>query len=130
MILGIGVDSVEIARFAHWHTYSRKKLLRIFSDQEIDYCLSSVHAKSAERFAVRFAAREALFKAYSSWRPDHQIPFLTFCKAVTISKKANGIPEAIFDVMLAPDRCKILISLAHSHASATAFAIIEQIICN
>ena len=128
MILGIGVDSVEIARFAHWYTYSRKKLSKIFSDQEIDYCLS-VPAKSAERFAVRFAAREALYKAYSSWKPDHQIPFLTYCKAVTISKKKSGIPEAALDDIIATNQCKILISLSHSNTTAIAFAILEQIDC-
>jgi phosphopantetheine--protein transferase-like protein len=128
MILGIGVDSVEVARFANWYTYSRKKLSKIFSDQEIDYCLS-LPIKSAERFAVRFAAREALYKAYNSWRPDHQIPFLTFCKAVTISKKVSGVPEALLNIIIVPDQCKILISLAHSHTTATAFAILEQIDC-
>jgi holo-[acyl-carrier protein] synthase len=128
MILGIGVDSVEIARFEQWYTYSRKKLSKIFSDQEIDYCLS-LPIKSAERFAVRFVAREALFKAYSSWKPDHQIPFLTFCKAVTISKKVSGVPEAVLDIIIVPDQSKILISLSHSNATAIAFAILEQIDC-
>src|SRR5436853_5452168 len=103
MILGIGVDSVEIARFVHWHTFNRKKLLRIFSESEIEYCLS-VTTKSAERFAVRFAVREALFKAYSSWNPDHQIPFLTFCKAVTISKKTGRIPEVFLDNKIIPNQ--------------------------
>lgn len=128
MILGIGVDSVEIARFSHWHTYSKKHLLRILSQSEIDYCLS-IPAKSAERFAVRFAAREALFKTYSSWQPDHHIPFLSFCKAVEIIKKNNGVPEVFFDVKIIPNHCKILISLSHSRTIATAFVIFEQIDC-
>lgn len=125
MILGIGVDSVEIARFAHWHTYSAKQLLRIFSHEEIDYCLS-VPSKSAERFAVRFAAREALFKAYCAWQPDHRIPFLSFCNAVTIIKK-KGIPEVVIDDQL--PECKITISLTHTRTIATAFVILEQIDC-
>ena len=126
MILGIGVDTIEVARFAHFQTYSQKQLLRIFSQNEIEYCLS-VSAKSAERFAVRFAAREALFKAYSSWRPDHKIPFLTFCKAVTITKQ-NGIPSIIGQTPF--DLCKILLSLSHSAKTATAFVILEQIHCH
>ena len=125
MILGIGIDSVEIARFAQWHTYSQKQLLRIFSQPEIEYCLA-VPLKSAERFAVRFAAREALFKAYSSWQPDHKIPFLTFCTAITIAKK-NGVPTPILSGQLA--QCKALLSLTHTATTATAFAILEQINC-
>ncbi|CAN5131913.1 holo-ACP synthase [soil metagenome] len=124
MIVGIGVDSVEVARFAHWHTYSQKALLRIFSHSEIEYCLS-VPVKSAERFAVRFAAREALFKAYSSWQPDHQIPFLTFCRATTIIKK--NAPYVIIDpqVLSNSSNIKISLSLTHSKNTAIAFIILE-----
>lgn len=125
MILGIGIDSVEIARFAHWHNYNQKQLLRIYSQCEIDYCLAS-SVKSAERFAARFAAREALFKAYSFWQLDHTIPFLTFCKAITIIKK-NGAPVPILDRSLAP--CKALLSITHTATTATAFVILEQSNC-
>ncbi len=125
MILGIGIDSVEIARFANWHTYCHKRLSKIFSNQEIDYCLATP-AKSAERFAVRFAAREALFKAYSSWRPQLKIPFLSFCKSVTITKK-NGIPTVILDQNL--PKCTVFISLSHSQTVATAFVVLERSDC-
>src|SRR5260221_7060347 len=93
MIIGIGVDTVEIKRFALWHTYSRKKLFRIFSQEEIDYVLSN-QQKSAERFAVRFAAREALYKALSYAYPDIKIPFLTLCASVSVTKK-DGLPYLI-----------------------------------
>ncbi|GMU18927.1 MAG: hypothetical protein AMXMBFR12_01190 [Candidatus Babeliales bacterium] len=124
MIVGIGIDSIEIARFAQWYTYSQKQLLRVFSHEEIAYCLL-VTAKSAERFAVRFAAREALFKAYSAWQPDHKIPFLKFCKAVTISKK-NDIPFVTIDAQIITANYTILISLTHTTTTATAFAILEN----
>lgn len=124
MIVGIGIDSIEIARFAQWHTYSQKQLLRLFSHEEIAYCLS-VTTKSAERFAVRFAAREALFKAYSAENPGHQIPFLKFCKAVTISKK-NGIPVVVIDPQIITASYTILISLTHTATTATVFAIFED----
>lgn len=71
MVLGIGIDSVDIARFEQWHTYSHKKLLRVFSPAEIAYSLENP-TKSAERFAVRFAAKEALFKALTPLRYIHQ----------------------------------------------------------
>ena len=93
MILGIGVDTVEVNRFSEWHTYSKKKLLRIFSDEEIEYCLSNPN-KSAERFAARFAAREAFFKALSYAYPSKNVPFLTLCKAIII-KKINSRPYII-----------------------------------
>ena len=62
MIIGLGIDAVEVDRFEHWHTYNHKKLSKFFAQEEIDYCLS-LPIKSAERFAVRFAAKEAGMKA-------------------------------------------------------------------
>jgi len=125
MILGIGVDTVEIQRFALWHTYTQKQLLRVFSQEEIDYCLSDIN-KSSQRFAVRFAAREALYKAFSNAFPTKKIPFLTLCSHVII-KKINSRPyviiknKFIFDVSQVAIHC----SLSHSRTIATAFMVIE-----
>jgi holo-[acyl-carrier protein] synthase len=125
MILGIGVDSIEIERFSLWHTYSQKKLLRIFSQDEINYCLSN-HKKSAERFAVRFAVREALYKALSYAYPDKKIPFLTFCSRITITKK-DELPYILIhdDLGIDTNFLKIHCSLSHSRNFATAFVAIE-----
>ncbi len=126
MIVGIGVDTVEIDRFALWHTYSRKKLSRIFSQEEIDYCLSS-NNKSAERFAVRFAAREALYKVFFSAFPDKKIPFLTLC-AHTVITKLHGRPQIIIRDGIGNDTSSLAIhlSLSHSRTLATAFVVVEQ----
>ncbi len=129
MILGIGVDSVEVHRFAAWHTYHERKLLRIFSEQEIKYCVQH-YKKSAERFAVRFAAKEAFFKAFCAAFPDMYIPFLTMCCHVSVQKSA-GRPVLNVDWhAIAPlhDALSLVchISLTHSHQSATAFVILEK----
>ena len=123
MILGIGVDSIEVHRFKEWHTFSRKKLSRIFSEQEIDYCLQQPN-KSAERFAVRFAAREAFFKAFSAGFSHVTIPFLTLCKQVSIEKRGSR-PVLLFDNICSQNFTTHL-SLTHTDSTAMAFVVIEQ----
>lgn len=125
MILGIGIDTVEVARFAQWHSYSRTKLLRIYSSQEIDYCLHSPHL-CAQRFAVRFAAREALYKALAAYTGDMP-PFLTLCTAVTITHNMQGAPLLIIDWDMLPTVSTTypLISLSHTHTTATALVILH-----
>ena len=126
MIGGIGVDTIEVERFLQWHTYSKKKLSRIFSQEEIDYCLQQPD-KSAERFAVRFATREALYKALSYLYPDKKIPFLTLCSRITITKKsARPYLVVTGDIGVGLNGLVIHLSLSHTRAYATAVVIIEQ----
>ena len=133
MMLGIGVDSVEIKRFADWNTYSNPKLLRIFSQEEIDYCLNSP-IKSAERFALRFAAREAFFKAFCQMIPEQKIPFLTVCKQVAVKHAQNGprfldinwrgLIPAQFDLKQGTISC--LSSFTHTQTTATALVFLQK----
>ena len=126
MILGIGVDSVEIERFSHWSDYSEKKLLRIFSPEEIEYCLQQKN-KSAERFAARFAAREALFKALSYGYPNFSLPFLTLCSRVAITKIDDRPYIAVVgDLGVDLSLSVIHLSLSHTCTEAIAFVVIER----
>src|SRR5205823_5560593 len=104
-----------------WNTFSQKSLSRIFSQQEIDYCLQ-MPSKSAERFAVRFAAREAFFKALSSAQPHEHFSFLTVCVAVSIIK-INARPMCIINWQKLTTKiptCTIHISLTHTNTIASA----------
>jgi len=135
MIVGIGIDSIEIDRFAHWHTYAPTTLQRIFSPAEIDYCLSTPN-KSAERFAARFATREAFFKALCMINPDMPIPFLTICKNLQI-QGSNKSPQQLIvhweklgknnftkDVI---SRLAVHLSITHNKSTATSLVIIENV---
>jgi holo-[acyl-carrier protein] synthase len=123
-ILGIGIDSVEIERFANWASYSPVKLSRIFSPEEIKYCLECP-TKSAERFAARFAAREAFLKALHQALPSIKIPLLTLCRAITIIKSANGAPHIVVDwKLLKLEQLHSHISWTHTKTVATAIVLI------
>lgn len=130
MIIGIGIDAVVIDRFNTWHTYPQEKLLRIFSKQEISYCLSN-KKKSAERFAARFAAREAFFKALSSVLPKQDLLFLSICKQVSVVKNNNGSPtlHVNWNNIITDDehhKMSTLLSLTHTKTDALAFVTIQK----
>src|SRR5437870_5037197 len=88
-IIGIGIDSVEIDRLKKWYYYPQTKLERIFTKHELAYCLEN-EIKSAERFAVRFAAKEAFFKAFSEFLKE--LSFLAVARHVSIEKSNSGKP--------------------------------------
>ena len=62
MIVGIGIDLVDIARVARILKWREERALkRLFTFREIDYARNK--ADPARHFAARLAAKEATFKA-------------------------------------------------------------------
>ncbi len=62
MIIGIGVDLVDVRRMEGIiFRWQERFLKRIFTDSEIHYCNN--RKNPAQRFATRYAAKEAFFKA-------------------------------------------------------------------
>jgi phosphopantetheine--protein transferase-like protein len=138
MILAIGIDSVEIERFSHWQTYSQRQLQRVFSPTEITYCMQ-IPQKSGERFAARFAAREALWKAFCQSWPEHSMAFLSFCRAIEVAHAKRGVPYFILNqdyfgkhiselmaLRIVNKQMKILLSLTHTRNTATALTTISN----
>jgi phosphopantetheine--protein transferase-like protein len=128
MTQSIGIDLVEIERFKNWRNYSDRQLRKLFSVEEISYC-RAITKKSAERFAVRFAAKEALFKALAPLT-DTLPPLLTLCAACTVIVDAHGVHLHIdwdalkkyfsWAVPLIPvTQC----SLSHTNTTASAVVI-------
>ena len=132
MILGIGIDSIEINRFRDWHVKPYSSLARIFTHSEIEYCLMTPR-ESAERFAVRFAAREGLFKAINKLFKQ-RVPFLTLCKHISIQHDTHRAPYVQVDwkkleyylPTIDPHSLTIHMSITHTRTIATAFIIMEQ----
>jgi len=62
MILGIGVDIVEVERIRRAvERHGERFVGRIFTPAEVRYCRRAAHPE--QRFATRFAAKEAVLKA-------------------------------------------------------------------
>jgi len=130
MILGIGIDTIATDRFESWSTLPHSSLQRIFSDQEITYCLSAKNP--TQHFAARFAAREALLKALSPLCAK-KLSLLTIAKSSRISKLPNGAPQLLVEweklpeLLVPPTTLVIHLSLSHTKESATALVIVEQL---
>ncbi|CUS77657.1 holo-[acyl-carrier protein] synthase [Candidatus Kryptonium thompsonii] len=122
MIMGVGVDIVEIERFKNlterWGEHFLKK---IFTQREIDYCLSKKN--KYQHLAGRFAAKEAISKAISTgWSGIFK------WKDVEILNDEYGKPEVILYNQLKAqfESCSFHISISHSLNYAVAFAVVER----
>lgn len=126
MIAAIGLDAVSIARFSRFYTYSFKQLSRIYTVNEYTYCTSNT-AKSAERFAARFAAKEAFYKAYCQAPQVQQQPFITLAPQIEIIHGLAGRPQIALKESLAllHHHYTIHCSLTHSTHDAIAVIILE-----
>lgn len=129
----IGTDIVAIRRFNHWQHYPLKKLQRIFSANEInDSRLSCKKGYNPQSLAVRFAAKEAFFKALCSLQiqtnENHLLPpFLTICRYISIAKHLSGVPILIIDktfyTYVHNKKLYTSVSLAHEKEYAIATVI-------
>jgi holo-[acyl-carrier protein] synthase len=125
MIVGTGVDITEVPRIAAAiERFGERFLKRIFTDAEIQYCQSKVN--SVERFAARFAAKEAALKALGtglrmgiSWRE------------VEVTRMPGGRPTISFRGVAAQFASKLNakgahLSLSHTKDHAIAYVILED----
>lgn len=123
MIVGTGIDIVDVDRIAAILAKENGIREKIFSHQEIEYC--NAKSRSAEHFAARFAAKEAFLKATSE---GLTAGFDLF--DIDIHLEPSGKPVVIlrgdFDKM-ATERGwkKIHVSMSHTSSMACATVTIE-----
>ena len=120
MIIGTGVDIIEIDRIAQAIENKNRFTKRFFTAKEQEYCVSQ--AKPAIHYAARFAAKEAVVKAMGTGFKGFK------WQSVEIIKKDSGQPLVKLKqkaLKLADEKgiTKIHLSLSHSRDSAIAYAI-------
>lgn len=138
MIIGIGVDIAKVSRFQTLSAASQERLLRVFSPQELAYCLQPDTTYDLTKLAARFAAKEAFFKALSAALihlklTDQTSSLLAICKLVEVSSPLWGVPTLTIDwpaietiVGSKLPHLNTQLSLSHEKDVAVAFVIIEQ----
>ena len=125
MIVGTGIDIAEVPRIADAIArYGDRFLNKIYTEGEIRYCQSK--ANKAERFAARFAAKEAAMKALGTgW--NHGVRF----RDIEVARQPGKRPTIIFHGKAAQFAEKlgtknIALSISHTAEQAIAQVILES----
>lgn len=118
-IFGIGNDIIEIERIRKSiEAHGDQFLSRLFTAREQEYCRK--YQDPIPRFAGRFAAKEAIVKAFGTGF-GKQASWLD----IEILNNSEGKPEVFFSPALKKqfDDPKVLISISHCKTYATAVAV-------
>ena len=124
MIVGTGIDIVEVPRIGQSiERFGKRFLKRIFTVAEIRYC--ETKANRVERFAARFAAKEAGMKSIGtgmrgvSWQ-DFEV-----------GREPSGRPTMLFHGRAATiaERLGVRrshLSVSHTEEHAVAYVLLES----
>ena len=124
MILGVGIDIIEVERIRASHEkFGERFLKRILRPEEIAYCMS--HAQPAPFLAARFSAKEAISKAFGTGI-GRQLGW----QDMEVRRKDSGQPyvvlhdggQGLFERVQGK---AIHLSLSHTSVYASAVAVLE-----
>jgi holo-[acyl-carrier protein] synthase len=125
MVLGVGLDIVEVSRIrASQAKYGDRLLNRILRADETAYCLS--HKDPAPFIAARFAAKEAISKAFGTG-----IGRRLGWQDIEVKRRESGQPCVVLHgsaQRLFKERGarSLHLSLSHTEQYAAAVAILED----
>ena len=122
MIIGTGIDIIEIERVKR-AIENKHFIERNFTEKEIKYCESRKGQRAAS-YAVRFAGKEAFFKAIGTG-------IIFSLKSVEIINDDLGCPhihlhDKAIEFVNQLNAKNFHISLSHSKNYATAVCVIEK----
>jgi len=126
MILGIGIDIIEVGRIQASHEkFGERFLNRILHPDEISYCLS--HKMPGPFLAARFAAKEAISKAFGTG-----IGARLGWHDMEVRRKESGEPFVVLHgngqkLLQERNARVVLISLSHTQNYAAAVAVLESL---
>ncbi len=125
MILGTGIDIMEVPRMeASIQRFGQHFLKRVFTEAEIAYCDSKLNR--FERYAARFAAKEAALKAIGTgWRGGIS------WRDVEVQRAKGGKPLLVYSGKAGEVAARLgvrrtWLSMSHTEAYAVAQVIVEE----
>ncbi len=125
MILGTGVDIMEVPRMAaSIARFGDRLLQRVFTEAEIRYCDSKTNR--FERYAARFAAKEAGMKAIGTgWRGGIS------WRDLEVRREKGGRPTLVYtgkagEVAARLGVRRAWLSISHTELYAIAEVVVED----
>ena len=125
MIVGTGIDIAEVPRIAESIArFGDRFLQRVFTDAERQYC--DRKANRVERYAARFAAKEAGMKALGTgWN------YGVRWRDIEVARKPGNRPTMVFHGKAAEFAARlgavhVSLSLSHTAEQAIAHVILES----
>jgi holo-[acyl-carrier protein] synthase len=125
MIVGTGIDIAQVPRIAESiQRFGDRFLRRVFTEAEILYCESK--ANRIERYAARFAAKEAAMKALGTgWNHGVRWRDIEVCRqpgrrpTIKFHGKAAEVADGL-------NTKNVALSLSHTPEQAIAQVILES----
>jgi holo-[acyl-carrier protein] synthase len=124
MIIGIGIDVIQIDRVAHMlESHGERFTAKIYTDAEVARC--SRRRNKAQEYAARWAGKEAMMKALGTgWRrgvrfkdiENYNLP--TGKPMIRLHGRAREIADELGATMMH-------ISISHERDYAVAFVVLE-----
>lgn len=125
MIVGVGIDIIEVSRVEQKVSRDGGFKEKVFSKSEIEYCESNPTLRF-QHYAARFAAKEAFLKASGKGlqlsHELHEIEILVNAEGKPSVNISNQIKEALGSKSL-----KIHVSLSHLESTACAVVVLETL---
>jgi holo-[acyl-carrier protein] synthase len=126
MIVGIGIDIIEVARIREVLLRTPRFRERVFTPAERAYC-DSRSALAAQHYAARFAAKEAALKALQTgWRDG------IGWQDVEVASREMGAPYLVLhgpvlELFNSSGATATHLSLSHTSEHAIAQVIFERV---
>ncbi len=116
-VAGIGIDLLDIDRMKlAYQRHGDAFFQRVFTEQEINFCSSKLNPFPS--YAVRFAAKEAAFKALS------QVGIrIVRWQDIAITQTGDGVPSL---TVAGINGFEFHLSMSHTTTLATAIVVIER----
>ena len=118
----VGIDVVSVNEVASsLERFGERYVSRIFTPREAAYCRSASGRVAAERFAARFAAKEATFKAL---RPD--VSSMDW-RSIEVRRHPSGWCDVVLHgeaAAVAARQCIETVALSMSHDAGCATAVV------